>query len=157
MPSAGLPPLNVDPELCVVSRRSDSLGTRGRCVAFAAVAVVGVAVAVAWALAGAWVVLPYSAAELVVVAIAFRSAERRCRDWERLTVAGNCLVVERSRGGGRTRRVLERWRTRVEIGAGAAPRRVLHATGERVPFGDALPLAQRVATGKDLRRLTRLA
>jgi uncharacterized membrane protein len=153
MPSAGLPPLIVDSELCVVSRRNDSLGTRGRFVAFAVLAAVSAVVAIAWTVAGAWMVLPYSVVEVALVGIAFAHAGRRAGDWERLVVVGNRVIVERSRGGRQTRQELDRWRMRIET---AGRHLVLCAAGERVAFGGGLGPAERAAAGRDLRRLTRL-
>jgi uncharacterized membrane protein len=156
MPSAELPPSIVDPELCVVSRRNDSLGTKGRAIAFAMLASVSVAVALAWMVAGVWTVLPYSLAELAVVALAFRVVERRAADWERLVVVGDRLILERSRCGKLSRHELSRWRTRIEIEPRGTGCLLLRCADRSVAFGSDLPAHARRAAAQDLRRLTRL-
>jgi uncharacterized membrane protein len=160
MRSPALPPLIViDPEFCVVSRRNDSLGTRGRNTVFTALCFTSLTLALAFAAAGAWVVLPYSVLELLLVAIAFRHVERHAGQWERLTVAGDRLLVEQGRGGAVRRCEFDRWRTRVEVveRPRQPPRLVLRSAGEGLEFGAELPRSERVAVARDLRRLTRLA
>jgi len=153
MQGADLPPSFAETEFCVESRRIDSLGTRGRGVAFGTLATASAVVALAWSAAGAWVVLPFAIVEITLVAAAFVVAERRAGDWERLVVAGDRVIVERSQGGRLTRRELNRWRTRIET---ARRSLVLYSAGERVAFGGLLEPRERAATGRDLRRLTRL-
>jgi uncharacterized membrane protein len=159
MPSVQITPLQFNPEYCVVARRHDALGTRGRWVVFASLAGLSLAFALGFAAAGAWLVLPYSVLELTLVAVAFVCIERRSGNWERLTVAENSVVVERRRAATVSRREFNRWRVRVEAAvadARATPRLVLHCAGERFEFGGDLPTAERLAVARELRRLTRL-
>ena len=103
MPGVALPPLPVEPEFCVVARWNVSLPPRARWQIFAALSGVSLTLAFAFAAAGAWMVLPYSLLELSVLAGAFYFVGRRAADWERLTIIGDRVIVERieRRIGGR--------------------------------------------------------
>lgn len=157
MPAALKPPLPVEPELCVVARSNDSLGTRGRRLAFCLVAGMSLLLGVGFVVVGAWPVLPYSLLEIVVIAIAFTCLERRARDWERLTVDGERVIVERVRAGRVQRREWNRRWLHVETTAGVDGepfRIVLRSAGEACEFGAALAAAQRREVARQLRRLT---
>ena len=150
--------LAVRSEFCAVSRRNDSLGSRARWTLFAGLCAVsmGMAVAVAaFAAFAAWPVLPYSVIEMSVLCWAFSRIERHANDWERVTVRGDRIVVERIRGGVRTQREFNRFWTRLEVEADArdrVARLVLRHRGESLPFGEELPAHERAAIARDLRR-----
>lgn len=158
MPPAELPPLPEPADYCVVARPSAACVARHhRWSAFALIAFASLAIAVAFAIAGAWPVLPYSALELVLVATAFLIVERRARDWERLTVAGDRVIVERNVRGRSERREFNRWWLRVEMenaGRSREPKLTLRFAGEALDFGGTLPPGQRVEVARTLRRLT---
>lgn len=156
MPSVVLPPLPADLEYCVVARRNDSLGTRRRWLVFGTLAVASLGLAVVFALAGAWPVLPYSVVEVGVLAVAFAYVERHAGDWERLTVIGDRVVVERAVAGRQERREFNRHWVRVEVserGLNRVPHVTLHSAGVACAFGDALPVPERAAVARDLRRM----
>lgn len=141
----------------MLSRRNDSLDHRRRWTAFALLAAVSLAVAAAFAVAGAWPVLPFSAVELIGLALAFAIVERRARTWERLTVAGDRVIVERAVGASRQTREFNRHWLQVEVrerGVAHEPRLTLRFAGEAMEFGEALSPGRRVEVAKALRRLT---
>ena len=105
MPGTVLPPLPAEPEFSVVARWNLSLPARSRWTAFGALATFSLLLAGAFAWAGAWPVLPYSVMELTVLGLAFRYVERRAARWERLTIAGDRVIVERAAGGAPERRL----------------------------------------------------
>jgi uncharacterized membrane protein len=157
MPVALTPSSCVEPELCVVARRNDSLGTRGRRTAFLLLAGVSLTLGLGFVVVGAWPVLPYSLLEISVLAAAFVCLERRARDWERLTVQGECVIIERLQGGRLDRREWNRRWLRVETTGnrdGMPARMVLHSAGQACEFGAALPAARRGEVARQLRRLT---
>ena len=160
-------PIPGHPEYCVVARGNDSLGRRGRWQAFAALAAASLAVATAFAAAGAWPVLAYSLIEVGVLACAFAWWDRHAGDWERLVIAGDSVIVERCAGRRRERREFDRHRLRVEVVDGAeqgieprrpghAPRVMLRGGDAACEFGHALPAAERLAIARELRKLTGL-
>ena len=157
MPGVALPPLTVEPEFCVVSRWNLSLPASARWRIFGVLAAISLTLAGAFAAAGAWMVLPYSVLELAVLAGAFHFVERRAADWERLTVAGDRVIVERASGGRYCRREWNRPWVRVEATErrfGHPARLVLRCSGEQWEFGGALPERERNNVAHELRRLT---
>ena len=147
--------LAVRSEFCAVSRRNDSLGTRARWTLFAGLCAVSIGMAVAFAAFGAWPVLPYSVVEMGVLCWAFRWIERHANDWERVTVRGDQIVVERIRGGARTQREFNRFWTRLDVESDAGnrvARLVLRHRGESLLFGEELSAHERAALARDLRR-----
>jgi uncharacterized membrane protein len=161
--SVALPPPPADLEYCVVARANDSLSRRARWQVFAALAATSLALAAAFAAAGAWPVLPYSLLEIGVLACAFAWCDRHAKDWERLVIAGDVVIVERSAGSKRERREFDRHRLRVEVVDGAAragparaPKVLLRGGDVAWEFGHALPAAERLAIARELRRLTGL-
>ncbi|MEP7276831.1 MAG: DUF2244 domain-containing protein [Betaproteobacteria bacterium] len=157
MPGADLPPLPAEPEFSVIARWNLSLPARDRWRIFGALATFSLLLASAFAAVGAWPVLPYSVVELSVLALAFRYVERRATSFERLTVCGDRVIVERSANGALTRREWNRLWLRVETSdarLGRAGRLFLCFGAERWEFGDALPREAREAVARDLKRLT---
>ena len=156
MSHAELPPLPVESEFSVVSRRSSSLARRERWTAFGLAAAASFAVAVAFVVAGAWPVLPYSALEIALLGAAFVWVERRAGEWERVTVAGDRVIVEWAAHGRLDRREFNRWWLRVELDEARArePQLLLRYAGEAMDFGSALPPARRVEVARALKRLT---
>jgi uncharacterized membrane protein len=149
MSGADLPSLAASPDYCVVSRPNNSLGTRERWALFAVLAGVSFGFAIAFAAAGAWLVLPYSALEIGLLALAFAYIERRAGDWERLTVTGDRVVLERSLGGRMTRHEWNRPWLVVAVDDDG----IVRLGSEAVEFGAALPIDERIATARALRRL----
>src|SRR5438477_10586879 len=119
MLGAGIPPSLAESEFCVISRRNDSLGTRGRWRFFGSLCIVSFGLALGFAAFGAWMVLPYSALEMAVLYLAFRWMERHAADWERISICGDRIIVERERAETRTRREFNRYWARVEMDEGA--------------------------------------
>jgi uncharacterized membrane protein len=147
--------LPVRPEFCVVSRRNDSLGSRARWTLFAGLCAVSMGMVLTFAALGAWPVLPYSMIEMSLLCWAFGWIERHAKDWERVTVRGDRIVVERHSGGTRTQREFNRFWTRLEVEADArnrVARLVLRHRGESLPLGEGLPQHERAAIARELRR-----
>jgi len=156
MPELSLPPPPADPEFCVVARHNASLDARQRWQVFLLLAFVSLTVALSFVVVGAWPVLPYSALELLALAAAFVVIERRARDWERLTVAGDRVIVERMHRGRREQREFNRQWLQVDVreqGFAHEPRLTLRFAGEAMEFGAALQPVRRVEVAKALRRL----
>ena len=142
-------------EFSVTLRRNDSLGSRGRRYLFACSCAVSFGFAFVFASLGAWLVLPYSVLEMVVLFWAFRCFDRHAADWERITIRGDRVIVEHQEDGRRARREFNRRWLRIEIGEerfNRSPALALCYAGERVPFGDSLTAVERIRVARDLRR-----
>jgi len=157
MSSVAFPPLPAELEYCVVARGGGSLGRRERWQVFGALAATSLILALAFAMVGAWPVLPYSLLEIGLLGCAFRYFERRAGDWERLTVTGDRVVVEQESGGRRKRHEFNRYWMRVEVdpaGFGRSRQLTLRGGGTSWVFGNALPVPERLAVARELRRMT---
>lgn len=158
MPDVALPSPPLHAEFSIVARSFGALPTRQRWVFFGILAGCSLGAGLAVAVLGGWPVLPYSVLEIGVLAAAFWYVERRSRDWERLTVAADRVIVERERNGRSEMREFNRHWVQVALAedGSAWPRRLrleLRFAGEAVVFGDALPQAERTRLARDLKRL----
>jgi len=148
---------SVEGEYCVVARRNDSLGACGRRLAFGLAAGVSLVLGTAFVAAGAWPVLPWSLVEIAALAGALAYVERRAHDWERLTVNGDRLIVERMSAGRLWRREWNRHWVRVTAGPRTGrrgPVLLLQAGGEACEFGGLLADDARHEVKRALTRLT---
>lgn len=156
MSGVGIPPLSVESEFCVVSRRNDSLGSRWRWRLFASLCVVSFGLALGFAALGAWLVLPYSVLEMTVLYLAFLWIDRHASDWERVSVCGDRVVVERECAGEQSRREFNRYWTRIDVenkGFNRAPRLTLRFAGQSIAIGEELSAEDRGAVARDLKRV----
>lgn len=68
----------------LVARRNNSLTSSGRFLVFVLVFVVSLGIAVAFAILGAWLILPFAGLEMALLYLAFRDVERHAADYERI-------------------------------------------------------------------------
>ncbi len=151
-PSSSLP----DPDLHVIARRNDSLGARGRLRVFALLATVSLGFGGAFLAAGAWPVLPWSVVEIAALGAAFAWQARAARDWERLTVQGDRVVVDRRWHGRLDHREWNRQWLRIEYAPERLGKRacvVLAGGGPPLEFGALLSTAARGQLARRLRVL----
>lgn len=102
------------------------------CVAF------GIALVFAWL--GAWLVLPFAGLEVGLLAWAFRELERHAQDYERISICGDRVLVERRDAEQVSREEFNRYWARlvtVSDPRGAA-RVLLRSHGRQVELGRAL-------------------
>ena len=79
-------------------RRNCAMTPGQLCTTFVMLGGVSLGVSMAWALSGAWVVLPFFLLEWVVLALAFLVYARHATDHERVTLGGDCVCVEVVKG-----------------------------------------------------------
>lgn len=154
-----LPPLPAGLDYCVVARQHDSLPRHQRWALFGVLAGMSLCVATAFAWVGAWPVLPYSVVEIGMLGLAFWLVERRAEDWERLTVAGDRVLIERHYRGRREQCEFNRCWLRVEFDPGGFGRRArvtLHSAGNEVEFGGAMSVGEMHTMARELRRIAGL-
>jgi uncharacterized membrane protein len=78
-----------------------SLTARAFLLVMCAFSAMNVAVAVIWALKGAWPVLFFLVVDVTLLAVAFRMNFRAARMFERVRIDGDCLQVTRAPARGR--------------------------------------------------------
>lgn len=139
--------------------RRCSLSSGGRRAAFGVVAAVTVAIAGGFALAGAWVILPFSGLELAFLYGVLLLLGRQHGDYERISLQGDRLILE-SVDSRRARRLeFNRCWTRVVLGRDpvSGHRRVaLKSHGREVEIGRFMNDNERLALAGELRRRTGL-
>jgi uncharacterized membrane protein len=81
-----------------VLKKNCSLSPKQSGALFAAAAGLSLSVALGWALAGVWVVLPFAVIEVLALAAAFLMYSRHAADFERVELRAGRLLVERADG-----------------------------------------------------------
>ena len=135
----------------LIARRNNSLSSRGRFVVFAFIAAVSVGIGLGFAAVGAWPVLPFAGAEMLVLYLALCHIERHAADFERIVIGGDRVEIEVSDGGRAQYHTFSRWWTQLvfrENGRELA----LRCYGREVCFGRHLGSEQRRALAFQLRR-----
>lgn len=82
-------------DFSVTARPNCSLSTTGRVVFVLVIAVLSLSIALGFTYLGAWPVLPFAGIEIVALGWAFYHVERHSRDYERITICGAQLKIER--------------------------------------------------------------
>lgn len=86
--------LSQSDEYSVLVRRNCSMSPRALLTFFLVTAGLSFLIALSWAMAGAWWVLPFAGIEIGALGIAFVAFGRRVGDFERIHLDGSSLVVE---------------------------------------------------------------
>src|SRR5262245_57236190 len=132
------------------ARRNNSLSAGGRRLVLGSLAAIIFAISLGFAFSGAWLIFPFAGLEILVVFLAFRYMERHAADYERLSLDGERIVVERGQRG-RTRTVeLNRHWAKVDYEPPGG-RLVLRAHGADVEFGTYLTGAQKADVARRLK------
>lgn len=142
------------PEFALAARRNNSLTSFDRIVAFGLIAFVSVSIAAAFACVGAWLILPFTGIEVLVLYLAWRWIERHALDYERLTIAGDVVTIEVADVGRLQRFEFNRWWTQVVCARDGASL-ALRSHGRQVEFGRYFTDEQRLAAAGALRQRLR--
>ena len=132
-------------------KRNCSVSPRQYVIFFASLALVSLAIAVLLWLNGAWLVLPFTGIELVVVGGAFAIHARHAVDYERIRLYPNRLVIEQVSADRLTQFEFNpRW---VQIEPGATPRDhiKLVSRGQTIMIGQHLAQYRRAQFAGELR------
>src|SRR5262245_21234451 len=92
----------------LVARRNNSLSSTGRLVVYGFLFVVSVGIALAFAMLGAWPILPFAGLEMLVLFLAFRYVDRHAADYERIAIDRDRVEVEFCEAGTHRRHELNR-------------------------------------------------
>lgn len=79
----------------IVAKPNNSLSQQGFIWLFAAITLIAVIVAIGMCLSGAWLVLPFAGIEVLAFACAFHHIFLHYEDYERVSLVGNEVVIEK--------------------------------------------------------------
>jgi uncharacterized membrane protein len=145
-------------EFLLIARRNNSLSSTGRSIVLGSLVSLSFAISLAFAVVGAWLVLPFAGAEMVVLVLAFRYIERHSGDFESIALKGDSVLVEKWELGAVRRYEFNRcWAQVLLHRAGPAGRTTLalRSHGREVEFGQHLSEDQKEAVAQTLRRQLR--
>ncbi len=140
-----------DAHYSFIARRNNSLSSSDRILAFGFIALICLGIAVGFACLGAWLVLPFAGAEVLLLSLAFFYMERHAYDYERLTIDGDDLQIERLEVKRVQRFRFNRWWANVFYEC-ASGRLVLRSQGREIEFGRHLTAAGRLEAAADIKR-----
>jgi uncharacterized membrane protein len=135
----------------LVTRRNNSLGPGGRLAVFAFIFIVSVGIATAFALLGAWPVLPFAGLEMLALYLAFRCVDRHAGDYERIAVEGDRVEIESYEGGRRRCHEFNRRWARLVV-AGHGERIALRSHGRELEIGRLVGAERRLEIARALAR-----
>lgn len=81
-------------ELVLLAKRNCSIAPLPMCAIFAALGSLALSIGAAWALFGAWLILPFAGLEAVALVVALVAHARRAGDFERIHLREGRGVVE---------------------------------------------------------------
>lgn len=140
--------LNDAAEFSRLARRNSSLSSTGRLAVFVFLFFVSFGIAGAFALLGAWPVLPFAGLEMIALFAALYCLERRAGDFERISIAGDRVAIEiREDGRARNHEMSRTWARLVLHGG---ERLALRSHGREVEIGRYLSASQRAALAREL-------
>ena len=119
---------------------------------FAGLSFATLGIATGFALAGAWLVLPFAGLEVAALVIAFLMTARHASDYERIEVAPGSLRVEVAEGRLLRRRELKRGALRVVYAPERARIVVSGADVDEIELGRHLDAQARVALADKLEK-----
>ncbi|NDA52412.1 MAG: DUF2244 domain-containing protein [Betaproteobacteria bacterium] len=133
-------------------RRNCALSPKQLALWFAAISSVSIAVGCFFALAGAWMVLPFAFLEVTALAIAFVVYARHAADFERIVFQSEGLLVERCMGNFVERTEVPLNWLRIEYQGQRRELVKLVSAGKFCEVGRFVPEHQRNQLAKQLRR-----
>jgi len=133
-------------------KRNGSISPTGLACVFAALAVAVLAIGTGFALAGAWLILPFAGLEVLLLAGAFVLQARHAADYERIALERGRLSVELAEGARLARYELDARRVRVEVDGAQV---VLHGERQALELGRHLDDPSRIAFGAELKKRLR--
>ena len=99
----------------LILKRNCSITPAGLACVFAALAVVVLAIGIGFAVAGAWLILPFAGLEVLLLGAAFMWQARHATDYERIALEDGRLTVEVGEAQRVARYEVEARRARIEM------------------------------------------
>jgi uncharacterized membrane protein len=137
----------------LILKRNCSISPAGLAGVFGALAALTLAIGAAFALAGAWLVLPFAGLEIAALGVAYLAYARRAADYERIELAGGRLTIEVAEADRMSRYQVEAQQARVYMEAELV---VLRGAGEELQLGRHLDAERRVELAAQLQKRLRI-
>jgi uncharacterized membrane protein len=139
-------------------KRNCSISPAGLLCVFAALSIVAVAIGIGFAIAGAWLILPFAGLEVAMLGVAFVLYARRAADYEKIELGRDRLTVEVAEAARTARYELDPRRARVELekDEGYGARVLLRGAEEELEIGRHLDALTRVQFAAELARRLRI-
>jgi uncharacterized membrane protein len=132
-------------------KRNCAMSPRQLARCFGVLATVSLAISAAFALRGAWLVVPFACIEIVALGVAFVVYARHAADYERIVLAQGRVLVERASAGTVARLECEPAWLRVEYGGSRRDLIRLVSGREQVDVGRFVPAERREELARELR------
>jgi uncharacterized membrane protein len=139
----------------LVTRRNSSLSAPGRHLVLGSLVLITFAVSVAFALHGAWLILPFAGGEMLLLYLAFRCTAQHAADFERISIDGDRVLIERWETGRVSRFEFNRYWAQVVMQREARDARdtlAVRSHGQQVEFGRHLTDEQRRKAARAIRQ-----
>ncbi len=144
-------------DYCQTTTRNVSLSRAGRRLFLGLIFMNTGVLATAWAMVGAWPILPFAGIELGLLAYAFHYVGKFDGDYERLTIDGSTVIVDiRERGLVHSHRFNRPWVRLVCVEQGNRCRLGLQYQGHEYGLGKLMNDEQRFAWARELRKQIRM-
>ena len=137
----------------LILKRNCSISPAGLAGVFVALAAVVLAIGTAFALAGAWLILPFAGLEVLLLCVAYLLYARSAGDYERIELEGGRLTVEVAEAQRMSRYEMEARRARVVV---EEQRVVLLGAKQELELGRHLDAQRRVEFAAELQKRLRI-
>jgi uncharacterized membrane protein len=137
----------------LILKRNCSISPAGLAGVFVALAAVVLAIGTGFAIAGAWLVLPFAGLEVLLLVAAYLLYARRAADYERIELDSGYLTVEVAEAQRTSRYQMEACRARVCV---ENERVVLRGAREELELGRHLDAERRAAFAAELQKRLRI-
>jgi len=137
----------------LILKRNCSISPAGLAGVFVALALVVLAIGTAFAVAGAWLVLPFAGLEVLLLCAIYLSYARRAADYERIELKSGRLTVEVAEAQKTWRYEMEARRARVCV---EKEHIVLRGAREELELGRHLDAQTRIAFAAELQKRLRI-
>ncbi len=142
-------------EFFLIARPNNSLSVEGRALVLGSLLFLSLAISVAFAFYGAWLVLPFTGVEMAVLVVAFAYMQRHAADYESIAIDGDRVLIERWETGSNRRYEFNRHWAQVVIHrerAAGSTVVALRSHGREIEFGQHLTEPQKLAVAQTLRQ-----
>lgn len=139
-----------------ITRPNCSLSRSGAVRVIGCLAAFSLSIALAFALAGAWMVLPFAGLELLALAYAFYLIRCHAGDYESITISGDRLAVEKHDYKNTSQVVFHRYWAQIVLrdAPGGEQRLWLRSHGKEVEIGRYMNNEQRLVLARQLQQRT---